>query len=159
MTRPMLALLLFWFATGAQALDPMPFKDAAEEQRFQAITRELRCLVCQNQNIADSNAELAKDLRNEVFDMMRAGKSDAEINQFMTERYGDFVLYRPPMKGSTWLLWLGPFAVLFGGGLVVLRVLRRRRGDSAETESANAAPAQQIDAAPNKAADPNEMIP
>ena len=80
MTRTMLALLLFWCATGAQALDPMPFRDAAEEQRFQAITRELRCLVCQNQNIADSNAELAKDLRNEVFDMMRAGKTDAEIN-------------------------------------------------------------------------------
>ncbi|MBK8284347.1 MAG: cytochrome c-type biogenesis protein CcmH [Ahniella sp.] len=158
MTRPLFALLLFWCASGAQALDPMPFKDTAEEQRFQAITRELRCLVCQNQNIADSNAELAKDLRNEVFDMMRAGKSDAEINQFMTERYGDFVLYRPPMKGSTWLLWLGPFAVFIAGGVVVLRLLRRRR-EGAEPEPANTETAQQTSPAPTKAADPNEMIP
>lgn len=153
--RPLARLLfaLTWLSgMSAFALDPMPFKDRNEEIRFQEITRELRCLVCQNQNIADSNADLARDLRDEVFAMMREGKSDDEIKQFMTERYGDFVLYRPPMKKSTWLLWFGPFVLLLAGTLICVRLLRLKRtpGAAAATDQA------QPDRAGN---DPNEMIP
>ena len=89
--------------------------DLNEEQgaRYQHIIEELRCLVCQNQTIADSNAELAVDLRNRVHEQILAGKSDAEILDYMTDRYGDFVLYRPPMKAKTIALWVGPFVILF----------------------------------------------
>ena len=90
------------------------------------ITAELRCLVCQNQTIADSNAGLAVDLRRETREMLRQGKSDAEIIAYMTARYGDFVLYRPPLKPTTALLWFGPAAMLLLGGTVLLLVLRRR---------------------------------
>ena len=83
------------------AIDPLPFKDRAEEVRFQNLTRELRCLVCQNQNLADSEAELAVELRRQVFDMMQSGKSDAEIKQYLVARYNDFVLYDPPVKAGT----------------------------------------------------------
>jgi cytochrome c-type biogenesis protein CcmH len=121
---PALVLLLASFA--ACAIAPLPFRDRAEEVRFQSIVQELRCLVCQNQNLADSGAGLAADLRQEVFEMMRAGRSDAEIRTFMVERYGDFVLYRPPIKSTTWLLWFGPAAVLLLAGIVVVRATRRR---------------------------------
>jgi cytochrome c-type biogenesis protein CcmH len=100
--------------------------DPVAEKRLQALSAELRCLVCQNQTIADSNAELAVDLRREIRGMIAAGKSDKEIIDFMVVRYGDFVLYRPPLKGTTLLLWFGP-GLLFVGGLVALiRYLRRR---------------------------------
>ena len=88
-------LLVFTCPLLAQAIDPLPFKDHAEEVRFQQLTRELRCLVCQNENLADSNADLARDLRHEVFDQMQAGKSDAQIKQYLVDRYSDFVLYDP----------------------------------------------------------------
>lgn len=95
------------------------------EQRTTAIASELRCLVCQNQTIADSQADLAVDLRQQVHQMVRSGKSDQEIFAFMTERYGDFVVYRPPVKTSTILLWFGPMAVLAVGlGLLAWRVWR-----------------------------------
>lgn len=84
----------------------------ADEQRWQALNKELRCLVCQNQSISDSNAELAQDLREQVRQMIEAGRSDAEIRSYMTERYGDFVLYRPPFKPLTLMLWLGPLLML-----------------------------------------------
>lgn len=147
-----LVLAMLCFSTAAWALDPMPFKDREEELRFQDITRELRCLVCQNQNIADSNADLARDLRQEVFEMMREGKSDAEIKQFMTERYGDFVLYRPPMKPSTWLLWFGPFVALLAGAFFLIRSIRARQRSRAEAAPASASANSSPD-------DPNEMIP
>ena len=100
--------------------------DPALEKRVMAVASELRCLVCQNQTIADSHAELAVDLRNQVRDMLRKGQSQEEIVAYMTARYGDFVLYRPPLKGTTLLLWFGP-GLLFVGGLVALiRYLRRR---------------------------------
>src|SRR5690606_7171661 len=86
-----------------------------------------RCLVCQNQTLADSNAELAADLRRQVETMILAGRSDSEIKSFLVERYGDFVLYRPPMQQNTWLLWIGPFALLFIGALVWWRIQRRGR--------------------------------
>ena len=122
-------LLVLLFFTGlvlAQAIDPLPFKNHAEEVRFQNLTRELRCLVCQNENLADSNADLARDLRHEVFELMQSGKSDEEIKQYLVDRYSDFVLYDPPVKSSTVLLWFGPLAILLAGGVVVVVTVRRR---------------------------------
>jgi cytochrome c-type biogenesis protein CcmH len=96
----------------------------------QAVSAELRCLVCQNQNLADSHAELALDLKNQVREQLRAGRTPEQVVTFMTERYGDFVLYRPPFKSTTWLLWLGP-ALLLGLGLLGLaRALRRHQARS-----------------------------
>lgn len=120
------ALLLFTGVLFAQAIDPLPFKDHAQEVRFQNLTRELRCLVCQNENLADSNADLARDLRHEVFNLMQQGKSDEEIKQYLVDRYSDFVLYDPPVKSSTLLLWFGPLAILLAGAVVVVVNVRRR---------------------------------
>ena len=119
-------LTITLLGSAAYAIDPLPFKDRAEEVRFQNLARQLRCLVCQNQDLADSEADLAKDLRKQVFEMMRAGKSDAEIKDFLVARYNDFVLYDPPLKPGTWLLWFTPFALVAIGAIVILRILRRR---------------------------------
>ena len=110
----------------AAAIDALPFKDRAEEQRFQNLTRQLRCLVCQNESLADSSADLARDLRQEVFEQMRQGKSDAEIKHYLTARYSDFVLYNPPLRGGTLVLWFGPLLVLLIGSAIVFRIVRRR---------------------------------
>jgi cytochrome c-type biogenesis protein CcmH len=107
--------------------EPLVFQSEAEQERFNRLTGELRCLVCQNQNLADSDAPLAHDLRDEIFEMMQAGRSDEEIKRFLVERYGDFVLYRPPMKGNTLILWLGPAALLLGGAVAVAYSVRRRQ--------------------------------
>jgi cytochrome c-type biogenesis protein CcmH len=114
------------FSPFAFAIDPLPFKNHAEELRFQALTKQLRCLVCQNESLADSNAPLAADLRRDVFQQMQAGKSDDEIKAWLTARYSDFVLYDPPLSAGTWLLWFGPVIVLLAGGGVILVVVRRR---------------------------------
>jgi cytochrome c-type biogenesis protein CcmH len=111
--------------------------DEALEKRMVRITAELRCLVCQNQTIADSHASLAVDLRNQVREMIQRGDSDEQIIAYMTARYGDFVLYRPPLKGTTALLWFGPAALLVLGGTVLIITLRRRnrmRADQFEPE-------------------------
>ena len=108
------------------AVDPLPFKDRAEEVRFQNLTKQLRCLVCQNESLNDSSAPLAADLRRDVFEQMRAGKSDADIKQWLTARYSDFVLYDPPLRGATWLLWFGPALILLVGGCAVFMTIRRR---------------------------------
>lgn len=100
--------------------------DPVAEKRLQKLSEELRCLVCQNQTIADSNAELAQDLRREVRGMIKDGKSDKEIVDFMVTRYGDFVLYRPPVKGTTLLLWGGPIALMLLGLFALQRYLRQR---------------------------------
>lgn len=100
--------------------------DPVLEAHVMRLATELRCLVCQNETIAASNADLAVDLRNQVRDMLRQGRSDAEIMQYMTDRYGDFVLYRPPVKSTTWVLWYGPAALLVGGVAALAVVLRRR---------------------------------
>jgi cytochrome c-type biogenesis protein CcmH len=97
------------------------------DKRVTALAQELRCLVCQNQTLADSNAPLAVDLRNQIREQAAAGKTDRDIIDFMVARYGDFVLYRPPFKATTLLLWLGPFAFLIGGVLFLIRFLRARR--------------------------------
>ena len=106
--------------------------DPVLESKVQSLAEVLRCLVCQNQNLADSHADLAMDLKNQVRDMLRDGHSEKEVIDYMVERYGDFVLYRPPLKSSTWLLWWGPFA-LFGGGLAVLFFKLKRRREPAGT--------------------------
>ena len=100
--------------------------DEALEKRVLAISAELRCLVCQNQTIADSHADLALDLRRQIREMLQAGRTDREVLDFMTQRYGDFVLYRPPVKSTTALLWAGPALLLTGGAAALFFVLRRR---------------------------------
>lgn len=107
--------------------EPLVFASAQEQERFNRLTTELRCLVCQNQNLADSDAPLAHDLRTEVFNMMQQGLSDDQIKQFLVERYGDFVLYLPPVKGNTLLLWAAPAILLLGGATVIFFSIRQRR--------------------------------
>jgi cytochrome c-type biogenesis protein CcmH len=97
------------------------------------LSQDLRCLVCQNETLADSRADLADDLRNQIREQMRAGKSDKEIVAFLTDRYGDFVLYRPPVKPATYLLWFGPFLLLIGGLAFLYRYVRQRRDLITET--------------------------
>ena len=106
---------------------PLQYRDRAEEARFHALTAELRCVQCQNQSLADSNAQIAHDLRREVLVLMHEGHSDAEIKQFLVERYGEFVLYRPRMQGSTLLLWLTPGVLLLAGAALLVVQVRRRR--------------------------------
>ena len=105
----------FCSCADAPVQEPMVFESQQQEDRFNQLTQELRCLVCQNQNLADSDAQLAHDLRAEVHEMLIAGNSDDEIKQFMVERYGDFVLYRPPVQKNTYLLWLAPMVLLLIG--------------------------------------------
>ena len=107
---------------------PLAFTSSAEEARFHRLATELRCVMCQNQSLADSNAQIARDLRREVLDLMRQGKSDREIKDFLVARYGEFVLYRPQVESTTWLLWFGPALVLLAGGFIVASVVRRRAG-------------------------------
>ncbi|WP_460823680.1 cytochrome c-type biogenesis protein [Lysobacter olei] len=137
-------------ARAQAAVDPTPiqFSDNAEEARFHALVSELRCVMCQNQSLADSNAQIAVDLRHEVLALMRQGKSNAEIKDFLVARYGEFVLYRPQVESKTWLLWFGPAVVLLAGGLVVAGIVRRRStqqrgkthaGDATRGAAANAA--------------------
>ena len=101
-------------------------EDPVVEQRLISISEEMRCLVCQNESLAGSRADLALDLRRELRELIKQGKSDEEIRTFMVDRYGDFVLYRPPVRPTTWLLWLGPFILLIGGVIILLRYVRRR---------------------------------
>lgn len=113
--RRLLTLFVFFWCATAWAIDPLPFKDLAEEKRFQHLAAELRCLQCQNQNLADSEAGLAQDMRKKVFELMREGQSDQAIKQFMVDRYGDFVVYSPPKTLRNSLLWLLPFGAFFIG--------------------------------------------
>ena len=129
--RPLLLAALLALAPPALAqpsADPAPlqYRDAAEEARFHALTAELRCVQCQNQSLADSNAQIAHDLRREVLALMHEGRSDAQVKQFLVERYGEFVLYRPQVESRTWLLWFGPLVLLLAGAGVVALIVRRR---------------------------------
>jgi cytochrome c-type biogenesis protein CcmH len=122
-----LALLIVLVSGPAWAGEARPLgEDPAVEARLKHLAIELRCLVCQNQTLADSNAPLAEDLRREVREMIVKNMSDKEIIDFLVERYGDFVLYRPPLKASTTLLWVGPFVLLIVGATVLVITLRRR---------------------------------
>ena len=109
------------------AKDAQPVEDPQFEQRMQALTQQLRCLVCRNETLAESQADLADDLRRQIREQMKAGKSDQEIIAFLTQRYGDFVLYNPPVKAKTYLLWFGPFVLLLTGVIVLYRYLKHRR--------------------------------
>jgi cytochrome c-type biogenesis protein CcmH len=130
------ALLTFAGVAHAQAIEPMPFKDHAQELRFQHLTHQLRCPMCQNETLADSNAPIARDLRNQIFQMMQQGRSDEEIKQYLVARYSRFVLYDPPLTPGTWLLWFGPLLILLGGAGVVLVAIRKRsRTGSTATEA------------------------
>ena len=125
MKKTLVVLLLMPFVS--LAVDNSDaLQDPELQARYETLTRELRCLVCQNQPISDSNAPLAEDLRRQVREMLLSGSSDREIYSFMTDRYGDFVLYRPPFAKRTWLLWLAPGILLLLGGTVLVRTLRQR---------------------------------
>jgi cytochrome c-type biogenesis protein CcmH len=119
------ALLLLPFFAQA-AIETAQFDDPDKEARYKQLIAELRCLVCQNQNLADSNAELAQDMRRKTYDLVQGGASSEDVVDYMVKRYGDFVLYRPPLRSATLLLWVGPFVIL-GGGIVILVVIIRRR--------------------------------
>jgi len=116
--------LCSWIAIADEA---QPNEDPQIEARMKALTEQLRCLVCQNETLADSRADLAEDLRREIRKEIKAGKSDPEIIAFLTQRYGDFILYNPPVKATTYLLWFGPFVLLALGIAVLFRYLRRRK--------------------------------
>ncbi|MFZ9126457.1 MAG: cytochrome c-type biogenesis protein [Steroidobacteraceae bacterium] len=118
--------LLLPFGTALAIDSEAAFEDPAMQARYENLNRELRCLVCQNQSIADSNATLAQDLRREVREMMAEGRNDADIRAFMTARYGDFVLYEPPLAPRTWLLWAAPGLLVMIGLLAAVLVIRRR---------------------------------
>jgi cytochrome c-type biogenesis protein CcmH len=134
MRRWLIALSL-GLALGAQAVEIRQFDDPAKQQAYERLVKELRCLVCQNQSLADSDADLAKDLRNEVYAIIQSGKSEEDAAKFLVDRYGDFVLYNPPLKPATTLLWLGPFALLLAG-LAYFAVLAKRRSQARESEPA-----------------------
>jgi cytochrome c-type biogenesis protein CcmH len=136
--KGLLLAVLVALAVPALAIDTQrAFDDPALQARYEQINRELRCLVCQNQTIADSNATLAQDLRREVREMIEAGKSDAEIRDFMIQRYGDFVLYRPRMTPVNFLLWGAPVLLLLLGTFVGIRIIRKQAA-SVDDESPEA---------------------
>jgi len=131
-------------AAGAGPAQPM---SPEEVQRLKKLSEELRCLVCQNQTLADSQAGLALDLRRQVEDLMAQGKSDDEIKDYLVQRYGDFVLYRPQVKGATYVLWFGPFALLLVGGIAWVVVQRRSRRQALQEAPAQAVGEQERDRA------------
>jgi len=136
MKRPVVLFLLLLLSCMAFALATGAAQSAADdpamEARLRNLSQELRCLVCQNETLADSRADLADDLRREIREQMKAGKSDQEIIAFLTQRYGDFVLYRPRVRPVTYLLWFGPFVLLISGMLVLYRYVKQRRDSISE---------------------------
>jgi len=136
MKRLLASLVLLCAAGATWAIDSEPpFADPSTQVRYTELTHELRCLVCQDETVADSNAELAADFRRQIHDMVAAGKTDAEIKAYMVKRYGDFVLYKPPVQSNTALLWVGPFILLLIALGAVFLVVRRRaeQPDQGET--------------------------
>src|SRR5260221_11731217 len=122
----LLIFALLCFAGLSVAKEAQPNEDPKIEQRMRALTEQLRCLVCQNETLADSRADLAEDLRKQIREQMKAGKSDQEILAFLTQRYGDFVLYKPPVKATPYLLWFGPFILLIAGTGLLYHYLKHR---------------------------------
>lgn len=127
MKRLIATLLLGLSLTAQAAIDTYEFGSEAERERYRTLTEELRCPKCQNQNIADSNAPIAMDLRKEIYRLLEEGKSDEQIVDFLVARYGDFVRYKPPVNARTVLLWFGPAALLLIGFGVLLGIVRRKR--------------------------------
>ncbi len=133
MMRAALFALLLALSSLAFAKEATPLAaDPVVEARLNKLAEELRCLVCQNESLAASRADLANDLRRELREMIKAGRSDKEIKEYLVDRYGDFVLYRPPVKATTMLLWFGPFVLLVGGVAILLLYLRRRKSRVSE---------------------------
>lgn len=129
--RTAFAILLLAFAGLASALHPKDFQTPEEEARYRALARELRCVMCQNQSLADSPAGVADDMRHQVLALIREGKTDGEIKDWFLARYGDFILYRPEVKPVTWALWFGPFVLLLVGAGVIVAVVRRQQAPAA----------------------------
>lgn len=135
--RQLIGMAVLLLSLSVQAgVEAQRFETPEQEARYKALINELRCLVCQNQNLADSNAELAQDLRKQTYDMILQGDSDGEIVDYMVARYGDFVLYRPPFKSSTAALWVGPFIILSAAVIGLLVFIRRRGRQSVSNLSA-----------------------
>lgn len=127
MKQLFLAAIITLFGLQAFAIDKAPaFEDPVQQTRYERLSRELRCLTCRTETIADSNAQLAADLRRQLRELMAAGKSDQEIMTYMTDRYGDYVLYKPPVTPRTWLLWAAPALLVIGGGIVAAIVISRK---------------------------------
>ncbi|MGE5504106.1 MAG: cytochrome c-type biogenesis protein [Actinomycetota bacterium] len=146
--RRLALLFAFFLALAAPALAITPdemLKDPALEQRAREIGKDLRCLVCQNQSIDDSDADLAKDLRIIVRERLTAGDTDSQVMKFVVDRYGDFVLLRPPVKASTLVLWVGPFVLFAVGIVVVLGFYRRRAGQPAQPAPLSAEEQRRLD--------------
>ena len=139
-------LLIMLFVTGVQAakIETYQFSDTKQERIYKRLIEELRCLVCQNQNLADSNAELAQDLRRETYEMASSGMSEDEIVDYMVERYGDFVLYKPPVQTNTILLWVGPFIIFAVGFIVLIRFIRRKPAVDAALSEEQRAQAEKL---------------
>jgi len=123
----LLILLSLCLVSGVVAKDAQSTEDPRIEQRFKNLTQQLRCPVCQNETLADSNAELAKQMRDQIREQMKAGKTDDEIKAYLTQRYGDFPLYKPPVRPMTYFLWFGPFLLLIMGTAALFLFIRRRR--------------------------------
>ena len=141
-----LALVTMALLNPSVAQDAVPLADdPVTEQRLIVISEEMRCLVCQNESLAGSRSDLANDLRREIRILIKEGKTDDQIRSFMVERYGDFVLYRPPVKPITWLLWIGPFVILLGG-IIGLIVYLRRRNQGMPSTTLSAEDNRRIDA-------------
>ena len=127
--KPIRIVILFFtisLSLFAWAQEPLVFENQQQQDRFDQLTKELRCLVCQNQNLADSDAQLAHDLRREVHDLLLTGRNDEEIKQFLVDRYGDFVLYRPPVQTNTYLLWVAPLILLLAGAWILRASVSKR---------------------------------
>jgi cytochrome c-type biogenesis protein CcmH len=121
------ATVLALFCVGAFAIDTAPaFEDPAMQARYEHVIRELRCLQCRSESLADSNVQLAADLRRQVRELIAAGKTDEEIFAYMVDRYGDYVLYKPPVRPRTWLLWAAPVLLVLGGGIAAAIVISRK---------------------------------
>ena len=131
---PLLLALVLWHSQAFAGIETRQFESPQQEKDYKELVFELRCLVCQNQNLADSNAELAADLRDEVFKMLKAGKSKQQIIDFMVARYGNFVLYKPPVDKATSLLWFGPVVMLAIGLLIAVVFIRRHRNRPGEDD-------------------------
>ena len=136
LSRLVLLFLVFAVSISVMAQEPLVFENQQQQERFDKLTLELRCLVCQNQNLADSDAPLAHDLRREVHEMLQTGQSNEEIKLFLVERYGDFVLYRPPVQTNTYLLWLAPLILLLVGAWILRGSIKKRSEllNSSDTE-------------------------
>lgn len=130
----LLGMVLWVWLPAPAAPEDLQFTDASEERRYRGLIGELRCLVCQNQSLADSDADLAKDLRGQVYELMQAGQSDGDIVDYLVARYGDFVRYRPPFNAATLVLWIGPFLLLALGALALARTVRKRAPNASGTE-------------------------